>query len=127
MLPRLLCEELCSLNPAVDRLAFSATFELTPAGDCVREEMFRSVRRRAATEEDQACNMHRAPCNVQRKAVHTLCNVHRAKCMQLATCNSCSVQHTTYTMQHEPYSIGGVVPFRSSARAGRATMRPRRL
>ena len=44
MLPRLLCEELCSLNPAVDRLAFSATFELTPAGDCVREEMFRSVR-----------------------------------------------------------------------------------
>lgn len=28
MLPRLLCERLCSLNPAVERLAFSCFFEM---------------------------------------------------------------------------------------------------
>lgn len=33
MLPRLLCEELCSLNPGVERLAFSAVWELTAAGE----------------------------------------------------------------------------------------------
>ncbi|BFZ58882.1 hypothetical protein PYCC9005_005948 [Savitreella phatthalungensis] len=32
MLPRLLCEELCSLNPAVDRLAFSVTWTLDADG-----------------------------------------------------------------------------------------------
>lgn len=32
MLPRLLCEELCSLNPAVDRLAFSVTWTLDKDG-----------------------------------------------------------------------------------------------
>ncbi|KAJ1550441.1 hypothetical protein HK405_000588, partial [Cladochytrium tenue] len=30
MLPRLLCEELCSLNPGVDRLAFSVTWKMDP-------------------------------------------------------------------------------------------------
>lgn len=28
MLPRLLCERLCSLNPAVDRLAYSIFFKM---------------------------------------------------------------------------------------------------
>lgn len=32
MLPKLLCEELCSLNPAVDRLAFSVTWVMNAAG-----------------------------------------------------------------------------------------------
>lgn len=32
MLPRLLCEELCSLNPDVDRFAFSITWKMTPNG-----------------------------------------------------------------------------------------------
>lgn len=32
MLPRLLCEELCSLNPLVDRLTFSVIWMLTPEG-----------------------------------------------------------------------------------------------
>ena len=33
MLPRLLCEELCSLNPGVERLAFSAEWRLSPDGE----------------------------------------------------------------------------------------------
>jgi len=36
MLPRLLCEELCSLNPAEDRLTFSVVWKMTSAGE-VRE------------------------------------------------------------------------------------------
>lgn len=32
MLPRLLCEELCSLNPMRDRLTFSVIWKLTPEG-----------------------------------------------------------------------------------------------
>lgn len=32
MLPRLLCEELCSLNPLIDRLTFSVIWTLTPEG-----------------------------------------------------------------------------------------------
>jgi DIS3-like exonuclease 2 len=32
MLPRLLCEELCSLNPGVDRLAFSIIWEMDSSG-----------------------------------------------------------------------------------------------
>lgn len=33
MLPRLLCEELCSLNPGVDRFALSIVWIMTPNGD----------------------------------------------------------------------------------------------
>jgi DIS3-like exonuclease 2 len=33
MLPRLLCEELCSLNPAVDRLTFSVIWKIKSNGD----------------------------------------------------------------------------------------------
>lgn len=32
MLPRLLCEELCSLNPLTDRLTFSVIWKITPEG-----------------------------------------------------------------------------------------------
>lgn len=32
MLPRLLCEELCSLNPLSDRLTFSVIWKITPGG-----------------------------------------------------------------------------------------------
>ena len=35
MLPRLLCESLCSLNPGVDRLAFSCIWRMTREGDLV--------------------------------------------------------------------------------------------
>ena len=37
MLPRILCEELCSLNPGVDRLAFSCFFRMDTAGNIIRE------------------------------------------------------------------------------------------
>ena len=37
MLPRLLCENLCSLNPGVDRLSFSCFFEMTEEGDIIHE------------------------------------------------------------------------------------------
>jgi len=33
MLPRLLCEELCSLNSGEDRLAFSVVWTMTSAGE----------------------------------------------------------------------------------------------
>ena len=36
MLPRLLCEDLCSLNPGVPRLAFSVIMQLTPDGPSSR-------------------------------------------------------------------------------------------
>jgi len=32
MLPKLLCEELCSLNPMQDRLTFSVMWKVTPEG-----------------------------------------------------------------------------------------------
>jgi hypothetical protein len=32
MLPRMLCEELCSLNPMTDKLTFSVIWTLTPEG-----------------------------------------------------------------------------------------------
>ncbi len=43
MLPRLLCEELCSLNPATDRLTFSAIWKVNSNGDILEEWFGRSV------------------------------------------------------------------------------------
>ena len=40
MLPRLLCEELCSLNPDVDRLSFSVVWIMNTDGDIVEEPWF---------------------------------------------------------------------------------------
>jgi VacB/RNase II family 3'-5' exoribonuclease len=40
MLPRLLCEELCSLNPGVDRFAFSVTWTFNTEGEVVGEPWF---------------------------------------------------------------------------------------
>lgn len=40
MLPRLLCEQLCSLNPGVDRLAFSVVWKLDSAGNIIGEPFF---------------------------------------------------------------------------------------
>ncbi|KAM9248483.1 DIS3-like exonuclease 2 isoform 1-T1 [Dugong dugon] len=37
MLPRLLCEELCSLNPMTDKLTFSVIWTLTPEGKILSE------------------------------------------------------------------------------------------
>lgn len=48
MLPSVLCENLCSLNPKEDRLAFSAIWELTPAGQVVGEWFGRTVIRSCA-------------------------------------------------------------------------------
>mmetsp|Transcript_57804 Transcript_57804/g.183268 ORF Transcript_57804/g.183268 Transcript_57804/m.183268 type:complete len:232 (-) Transcript_57804:191-886(-) len=43
MLPRLLCEELCSLNPGVDRLAFSIGWEMEADGTILSQWAGRSV------------------------------------------------------------------------------------
>ncbi|XP_071422650.1 DIS3-like exonuclease 2 isoform X2 [Pithys albifrons albifrons] len=43
MLPRLLCEELCSLNPMKDRLTFSVIWKLTPEGKILDEWFGRTV------------------------------------------------------------------------------------
>ncbi|KAL4856961.1 DIS3-like exonuclease 2 [Chlorella vulgaris] len=43
MLPRLLCEELCSLNPGVDRLAFSVVWDMSAGGDILSTWAGRSV------------------------------------------------------------------------------------
>lgn len=43
MLPRVLCEHLCSLNPGEDRLAFSVIWELDPNGQIIGEWFGRTV------------------------------------------------------------------------------------
>ncbi|KAI3375239.1 hypothetical protein L3Q82_021745, partial [Scortum barcoo] len=43
MLPRLLCEELCSLNPLTDRLTFSVIWKITPEGKILNEWFGRSI------------------------------------------------------------------------------------
>ncbi|XP_067898392.1 DIS3-like exonuclease 2 [Heterodontus francisci] len=43
MLPRLLCEELCSLNPMQDRLAFSVIWKLTPQGKILSQWYGRTI------------------------------------------------------------------------------------
>ncbi|XP_062987830.1 DIS3-like exonuclease 2 [Elgaria multicarinata webbii] len=43
MLPKLLCEELCSLNPMTDRLTFSVIWKLTPEGKILDEWFGRTV------------------------------------------------------------------------------------
>lgn len=43
MLPHLLGTNLCSLRPHVERLAFSAVWEMTDAGEAVRVDFFKSV------------------------------------------------------------------------------------
>ena len=43
MLPRLLCEELCSLNPGVDRLAFSIVWNISPAGEIIDQWIGRTM------------------------------------------------------------------------------------
>eukprot|EP00794_Sanderia_malayensis_P004691 gene4691-5306_t len=43
MLPRLLCEQLCSLNPAEDRLTYSVMWTITPEGKILNEWFGRSV------------------------------------------------------------------------------------
>ncbi|KAL8188212.1 UNVERIFIED_CONTAM: DIS3-like exonuclease 2 [Gekko kuhli] len=48
MLPRLLCEELCSLNPMADRLSFSVIWKLTPEGKILDEWFGRTVIRSCA-------------------------------------------------------------------------------
>ncbi|XP_077204215.1 DIS3-like exonuclease 2 isoform X1 [Paroedura picta] len=48
MLPRLLCEELCSLNPMADRLTFSVIWTLTPEGKILDEWFGRTVIRSCA-------------------------------------------------------------------------------
>lgn len=40
MLPSLLCEDLCSLNPGVDRLAFSVMWEIDPKSAAVKSTWF---------------------------------------------------------------------------------------
>ncbi|XP_067851360.1 DIS3-like exonuclease 2 isoform X2 [Heptranchias perlo] len=43
MLPRLLCEELCSLNPMQDKLAFSVIWKLTPQGKILSQWYGRTI------------------------------------------------------------------------------------
>ncbi|XP_075363150.1 DIS3-like exonuclease 2 isoform X2 [Mycteria americana] len=43
MLPKLLCEELCSLNPMQDRLTFSVMWKMTPEGKILDEWFGRTV------------------------------------------------------------------------------------
>ncbi|GFV58149.1 DIS3-like exonuclease 2 [Trichonephila clavipes] len=43
MLPRLLCDNLCSLNPGQDRLTYSVVWEMTSDGDICRHWIGRSV------------------------------------------------------------------------------------
>ncbi|XP_044074661.1 DIS3-like exonuclease 2 isoform X2 [Siniperca chuatsi] len=62
MLPRLLCEELCSLNPLIDRLTFSVIWKITPEGKILSEWFGRSVIRSCIKlSYDHAQSMIEAP------------------------------------------------------------------
>ncbi|KAJ8356814.1 hypothetical protein SKAU_G00196080 [Synaphobranchus kaupii] len=62
MLPRLLCEELCSLNPLTDRLTFSVIWKITPQGKILSEWFGRSVIRSCVKlSYDHAQSMIDAP------------------------------------------------------------------
>ncbi|XP_030608531.1 DIS3-like exonuclease 2 [Archocentrus centrarchus] len=62
MLPRLLCEELCSLNPLVDRLTFSVIWKITPEGKILNEWFGRSIIRSCVKlSYDHAQSMIEAP------------------------------------------------------------------
>ncbi|KAE8291272.1 DIS3-like exonuclease 2 [Larimichthys crocea] len=62
MLPRLLCEELCSLNPLTDRLTFSVIWKITPEGKILSEWFGRSVIRSCVKlSYDHAQSMIDAP------------------------------------------------------------------
>uniref|UniRef100_A0AAR2LZA6 DIS3-like exonuclease 2 n=1 Tax=Pygocentrus nattereri TaxID=42514 RepID=A0AAR2LZA6_PYGNA len=62
MLPRLLCEELCSLNPQTDRLTFSVIWKLSPKGKILSEWFGRSVIRSCVKlSYDHAQSMIEAP------------------------------------------------------------------
>ncbi|XP_042354169.1 DIS3-like exonuclease 2 [Plectropomus leopardus] len=62
MLPRLLCEELCSLNPLTDRLTFSVIWKITPEGKILSEWFGRSVIRSCIKlSYDHAQSMIEAP------------------------------------------------------------------
>ncbi|KAM3866069.1 DIS3-like exonuclease 2 [Diretmus argenteus] len=62
MLPRLLCEELCSLNPLTDRLTFSVIWKITPQGKILSEWFGRSVIRSCVKlSYDHAQSMIEAP------------------------------------------------------------------
>lgn len=43
MLPRILCEKLCSLNPGVDRLTFSVVWKIDECGNILEEWFGRSM------------------------------------------------------------------------------------
>jgi DIS3-like exonuclease 2 len=43
MLPRVLCEHVCSLNPDTDRLSFSVIWKIKSNGDIVSEWFGRTV------------------------------------------------------------------------------------
>lgn len=40
MLPPILCEELCSLNPGVDRLTFSVVWKMDEEGNALEQPWF---------------------------------------------------------------------------------------
>ncbi|XP_078143582.1 DIS3-like exonuclease 2 [Centroberyx gerrardi] len=62
MLPRLLCEELCSLNPLTDRLTFSVIWKISPQGKILSEWFGRSVIRSCVKlSYDHAQSMIEAP------------------------------------------------------------------
>ena len=48
MLPRLLCEQLCGLNPGVERLTFSVVWDMAPDGRVAATWAGRSVIRSCA-------------------------------------------------------------------------------
>ncbi|CAH2248113.1 DIS3-like exonuclease 2 isoform X1 [Pelobates cultripes] len=86
MLPRLLCEELCSLNPMTDRLTFSVIWKMTPQGQILDEWFGRSVIRSCVKlSYDHAQSMIEGPHQLIRanelppvSSDHTIDEIHQA-------------------------------------------------
>ncbi|XP_034262628.1 DIS3-like exonuclease 2 [Pantherophis guttatus] len=86
MLPQLLCEELCSLNPMTDRLTFSVVWKLSPEGKILDEWFGRTVIQSCAKlSYDHAQSMIENPERVfgaeelpPISSCHTVAEVHQA-------------------------------------------------
>lgn len=93
MLPRLLCEELCSLNPMTDKLTFSVIWTLTPEGKILDEWFGRTIIRSCTKlSYDHAQSMIENPDEkIPETELPPICPEHSSEEVQRAVLNLHSI------------------------------------
>ena len=73
MLPRELCEDLCSLNPGAERLAFSLEVEMTKEGDIVSRWMGKTAMQSCCKMDYDTAQVRQThlPATDKRREKHT--------------------------------------------------------